>query len=221
MNLPATLFSPAWHGLAVLICLGVFYLIARTAPWQRLAETTQRNLLFGLAISLALLWSMKAGVKPGLNLHLLGAMVATLALGEPLALIALALSLTAITLNGELGWTAWPVNYVLMVVVPVAFASLFRRLVERRLPNHFFIFIFVVAFLGSALSVIVQGVSASLVMVLAGAYPAGFLMTEYLPYFILLGFSEAWLSGAIITLLVVYKPEWVAAFDDRRYLIGK
>ena len=30
-----------------------------------------------------------------------------------------------------------------------------------------------------------------------------------------------WISGAVITLMVVYRPDWVAAFDDRRYLIGK
>jgi len=25
----------------------------------------------------------------------------------------------------------------------------------------------------------------------------------------------------ILTLLVVYRPEWVATFDDRRYLTGR
>jgi uncharacterized membrane protein len=25
----------------------------------------------------------------------------------------------------------------------------------------------------------------------------------------------------LITLMVVYKPAWVATFDDRRYLLGK
>ena len=42
-----------------------------------------------------------------------------------------------------------------------------------------------------------------------------------LPFFLLVGFSEAWISGAVITLMVVYRPGWVAAFDDRRYLIDK
>ena len=43
----------------------------------------------------------------------------------------------------------------------------------------------------------------------------------YLPYFLMLGFGEAWLSGIVITLLVVYKPGWVASFDDRRFLMNK
>ena len=58
-------------------------------------------------------------------------------------------------------------------------------------------------------------------LALSGAYSAEFLWSEYLPFFLLLGFSEAWISGAVITLMVVYRPDWVAAFDDRRYLLDK
>jgi uncharacterized membrane protein len=103
----------------------------------------------------------------------------------------------------------------------VCFAHRFRRLVERVLPAHFFVFVFVVAFFGAGATVVVEGLIAAAVLVVAGAYPAAFLASEYLPYFILLGFAEAWISGAVIALLVVYKPEWVEAFDDRRYLLGK
>jgi uncharacterized membrane protein len=53
---------------------------------------------------------------------------------------------------------------------------------------------------------------------LAGTYPVAYLLDEYLPYFLLLGFSEGWLSGMVITLFVVYRPQWVASFEDARYL---
>ncbi|MPN48256.1 hypothetical protein SDC9_195862 [bioreactor metagenome] len=76
-------------------------------------------------------------------------------------------------------------------------------------------------FAGSALTIMLQGLFASLALVVAGAYPLDFLLSDYLPYFLLLGFSEGWLSGALITVMVIYRPEWVAAFDDRRYLMNK
>jgi uncharacterized membrane protein len=66
-----------------------------------------------------------------------------------------------------------------------------------------------------------EGGIAAVAMVAAGAYSTAFLASDYLPYLLLLGFAEAWLSGAVITLMVVYRPEWVAAFDDRRYLGNK
>ena len=48
--------------------------------------------------------------------------------------------------------------------------------------------------------------------------PAAVLLDEYLPFFLLLAFSEAWLGGMATTLMVVFRPEWVTTFDDRRYL---
>lgn len=221
MNLASALFPAAWHGLMLALAALVLVGVIRQAPWRRLLDSSQLNLLLGFAVGLTLIWSLKAGVKPGLNLHMLGAMAATLIFGPWLALVALALALTGITLNGAVEWTAWPVNFVLMGAVPVGVASLIRRAIERWLPAHFFVFVFVAGFAGAALTVILQGLVAAAAMVLAGAYPAAFLLGEYLPFFLLLGFAEAWISGAIVTLLVVYRPEWVVAFDDRRYLLNK
>lgn len=221
MNLPASLFSSTWHWVAFALSIPVLYQVALKAPWKRLRKGTQLNLLLGFAVGLSLVWSLRAGVKPGLNLHMLGAMAVTLTLGPRLAIVALALALTGITVNGAIEWRAWPINFLLMAVVPVMIAHAIQRLVERRLPPHFFIFIFVIGFAGSALTIILQGALSSMAMVLGGAYSAEFLISEYLPYFLLLGFAEGWLSGALITMMVVYRPEWVVAFDDQIYLRNK
>lgn len=221
MSLPATLLPENWHWVALAITLVVIYRLLRSAPWERLREATQLNVLLGFAVGLALMWSMKAGVMPGLNFHLLGAMAACLALGPWLAILSLGLALLGVTLNGALDWQAWPINFLLMSVIPVVIAYRFQCLIERWLPAHFFVFVFVIAFFGSAFTVVASGLITSAVLIVAGAYSFSFLASDYLPYFILLGFSEAWIGGALITLLVVFKPEWVLAFDDRKYLIGK
>ena len=221
MDLPLSLFPASWHWTAFALSLLAIRQLVRTAPWKRLAQPTRLNLLLGFVVSLVLLWSMKAGVKPGLTFHLLGAMAATLALGSPLAILALGLALTGVTLNGAIEWYAWPLNFLLMAVVPVMVARLWLHMVERRLPAHFFVFIFVAAFIGSAVTVMLQGAIAAAVLAAAGVYAPAFLASDYFPYLLLLGFSEAWISGAVITLMVVYRPDWVVAFDDRRYLIDK
>jgi uncharacterized membrane protein len=41
------------------------------------------------------------------------------------------------------------------------------------------------------------------------------------PYLIYLAFGEATLSGMVLTLAVVYRPRWVATFDDARYISGR
>lgn len=205
----------------LVLAVAVIAATVRRAPWRRLQDSSQLNLLLGFAVGLTLVWSLKAGVKPGLTLHMLGAMAATLTLGPWLAVVALALALSGITLNGTVEWSAWPINFILMVAWPVLVAFVILRCIERWLPAHFFIFIFVISFAGAAVTVALQGVVASAALVLAGAYSAEFLLSDYLPFFLLLGFAEAWISGALVTLLVVYRPEWVVMFDDHRYLANK
>ena len=221
MNFAPDLFSTAWHVLACLCGLGVGAWVIRTAPWRRMLDAHQLNALLGAAVILTLLWSLNAGVNPGLNLHLLGAMAATMIFGPQLALVVMALALAGVTLNGSIAWAAFPINFLVMGIVPVAAGSLYFRLVERWLPKHFFVYIFINAFIGAAVIVLIQGLIASLMLFSAGAYSADKLLSEYLPFFLLLGFAEAWLSGMALTLLVVYCPEWVASFDDRNYLMNK
>ena len=221
MNLASSLFPASWHWIMLALSVFILSKLLLRAPWRRLQNGSQLNLLLGFIVGLMLLWSMRAGVKPGLSLHMLGAMAATLIFGPWLALLALAGALTGISLNGAVEWSAWPINFILMAAIPVAIAHLIQRAIERWLPAHFFIFIFVIGFAGAALTVMLQGLTASAALAAAGAYPADYLLAEYLPYFLLLGFAEAWISGAIVTLLVVYRPDWVAGFDDNRYLINK
>lgn len=221
MNFAPDLFSAGWHIFACLCGLGAGAWVLRTAPWRRMLDGHQLNALAGAAVILTLLWSLNAGVYPGLNLHILGAMATTLIFGPQLALVVLALALTGVTLNGSIEWSAIPINFLAMGIVPVVLGSLYFRLVERWLPKHFFVYIFINAFIGAAVIVLVQGVIASLMLFSAGAYSADKLLSEYLPFFLLLGFAEAWLSGMALTLMVIYRPEWVASFDDHRYLMNK
>ena len=221
MNLAASLFSSTWHLVMLLSSLAVCYRILKKAAWRQLLDGPRLSVTLGFGVCMMLLWSISAGVKPGLNLHLSGAMAAMLLLEPAFAILALGISLTGIMLNGAIEWQSWPINFIMMCVLPVLVASGIHRLAQRWLPAHFFVFIFFTSFVGAGLTVMVQGAAAALALALSGAYPAEFLLSDYLPYFLLLGFSEAWLSGAVVTLLVVYQPEWVMAFDDRRYLLNK
>ncbi|MCB1962002.1 MAG: energy-coupling factor ABC transporter permease [Rhodocyclaceae bacterium] len=221
MNFSAGLFPDAWLWSADALALAVLVWSLRSGPWRSLGQSGRLNLWLGMGVLLMLVWRMKAGVNPGLDLHMLGAMVATLVFGPQLAVGVLGLTLAGVTFNSGASWHSFALNWLVMAVVPVLFANTVRRVVEHVLPRHFFIFVFVIAFFGSALTVLLQGVVASLVLVAAGAYSFEFLAANYLPYFLLLGFAEAWMSGMAVTLMVVYRPGWVTCFDDRIYLRNK
>ena len=225
MNFPDALFPQSWALGAFLPLLAAWLWCAKTAPWKRLADSRQLNVWLGAVTLLTLVWSMKAGVKPGLNLHLLGATMVTLMFGRQLAIIGLSLVLAAVTLNGALhgqaGWLAYGLNALVLAVFPPLLADYLRRVVERHLPANLFVYIFVAAFFGAAATVTATGLLASALLWLADVYPATALIDDYLPYYMLLGFAEAWLNGAMVTLMVVYRPHWVGSFDDRRYLLNQ
>lgn len=207
--------------MAWLIWLPLFVRSVFKAPWRRLQDSEQLNVWLGMVVLLVLFWCMKAGVKPGLNFHLLGATVITLCFGPHLAFVGLCLVLLGVTLNGAAGPFAYAANALLLAGAGVGISQAVHQLVSRLLPAQFFIFIFVNSFFGAAVTITGVGFLITVVLSVSGAYSWDYLISEYFPYFMLLGFSEAWLSGMLTTLFVIYRPDWVASFDDSRYLANK
>jgi uncharacterized membrane protein len=225
MNFPEGLFSSTWTFGAYVPMAAIWLWCLLTAPWQRLADSRQLNVWLGTIVVLMLMWSMKAAVRPGMNMHLLGATMFTLMFGRQLAILGLTAVLAAVTINsaatGNIGWATFALNAWAMVAVPVFIAWGILRAVERWLPQNFFIYIFIGAFFGAAINTVVTGFLATLLLGVAGIYPMDMLFGDFFLSYVLLGFAEAWLTGGTITLMVVYYPHCVGTFDDRRYLWKK
>ncbi|MDR0529511.1 MAG: energy-coupling factor ABC transporter permease [Zoogloeaceae bacterium] len=226
MNLDAQLLAErhAWLlWVFWLMWLPVLTFTVRYAPWARLLEPEGRrlNLWLGVIVSLLFFWRLAAGVKPGLDLHLTGVMLFFLLFGARLAFLGLNLLLLGLFLSGGMAWQSLAPNAIVTAGLGVLLAVLIRKAVERWLPRHFFIFIFLQCFFGAAAVVMGVGLAATLLYAAADAYSLAYLLEFYLPYYLLLGFSEAWISGAILTVLAVYRPHWVDAYDPRVYLDGK
>jgi uncharacterized membrane protein len=220
MNLVAANIPPHWLWGLWLLAAALGLLIARRAGWRMLLDQANLNIFLAATVCVLGLWLIKTGIKPGLNFHLIGATALTLMFRPLFALFSLALLTAAITLwHGE--YAAFPANWLIMGVVPVAVSWGIFALVDRKLPNHLFIYIFINAFFGAALAAIAVGLAATGFIALSGVYPIDYLLEEYLPYFFLIAFSEAFITGMLITMMVIYKPEWVATFDDKRYLLDK
>ena len=220
MNLISAHIPTAWLWL---FWLGAFALTAgliRGAAWRMLGDRKNLNVFLGAVVVVLGLWSIKAGIKPGLNFHLLGATALTLMFRPLFALLALGLVTAAISLwFGE--YAAFAANWIMMGAVPVGVTWGIYRMVERKLPNHLFVYIFLNAFFGAAIAIMSVGFLSTAFLALAGAYTLGYLLEEYLPYYLLMAWGEAFVTGMLVTMMVVWKPEWVATFDDRRYLKGK
>jgi uncharacterized membrane protein len=174
-----------------------------------------------------LIWLLKADfgnnesvVSP--TLHLLGATLMTLMFGWAYAIVGLGVILlvftlmTAASIGNSLLVLPW--DALITNVLPVALSYLLFRLVDRYLPNNFFIYIFLCAFFGAALSLACVILATAGIQTLSGAYSLKQLSYGYLPYGLILMFPEAFVTGMLMSIFVAYRPEWVSTFDDRRYL---
>lgn len=185
-----------------------------------LLEPANLNIFLGACVAVLGLWRIKAGIEPGLNFHLLGATVLTLMVRPRLAMVALALVQAAVALwDGQ--YAAFAANWLIMGVLPVGVTWGIHRIVGRWLPRHLFVYLFLNAFAAGAISMFTVGIAASLFACFAGMYPMEYLLTDYLPFYVFMSWGEAFISGMLVTVMVVWKPHWVATFSDRHYLLGK
>jgi len=220
MNIVSAHLSSIWIILLWLGAAGLYLLMLRRAAWSKLTEAGNLNVLLAASVAVLGLWLIKTGIKPGLDFHMLGATALTLMFRPWFALLGLSLIVLATTaLSGE--WAAFPGNLFILGLVPVLVSWAIFRFAERRLPNHLFIYLFINGFFGAAIAIGAVGLTATGFAALAGVYSLDYLLEEFLPFFMLMAWAEAFATGMIMTILVVYRPQWVGTFDDQRYLIGK
>ena len=198
---------------AHLVWIAVLGAAAFAAPWSRLRSDEASHVWLGAIVAVSLLWSIVAQVQ-GLRFHLLGATILTLMFDWPLALVALAVAAAAATVTTPAGWQTYSLHALVAGALPVASSRAVLRLAERLLPRHLFVYLFVGAFFSGGLAMLASG-GAAMLLQRAAEVRVG---DDAPAMWLLLAFGEATLSGMIVTLAVVYKPQWVATFDDSLYL---
>lgn len=204
--------------LANALYVGVLIQSIRKAPWRSLLRFERLNIFLAACAFLVVLWSLRAGVSQGLALHYLGVTTLTLVFGWPLAVLGSGVVLAVLGLAKGLDWAAFGINAWVTGVVPVLLTHALHRLVDRRLPKNFFIYLYLCAFLGGMLAILASAVLVAGLLALSGAYPVAKISYEYLAYLPLLVLPEGILNGMVMTMLLVLKPEWVSSFDADAYL---
>jgi len=221
MNLPSSLFPDTLLWVADLVYLLLLGYAVYRAPWKRFKDKDTLNVFLGSCVLLLVIWSLKAGIKPGLNFHLLGATLFTLMFGWEFALMGLSLVLFGITLNGASDWFSLPLNGLVMGAVPVFITSAVLRLAVRYMPHHFFVYVLVNAYFCGGLAMIATVLTSSSLMVGLGPYSLDKVMHDYLPFAPFMTFGEGFMTGMLATGMALMKPQWLVSFDDRRYIAGK
>jgi uncharacterized membrane protein len=206
VNILVSHFSSWWLITFSLVAVILVGIAAYRAPWFHLKETESLNILLAVTVGIMVVWTLRAGFSPGLDIHLVGAIT---------------LILVAHTIYAGSSWLALPVNAVLVGALPSLVTRAIFHVSDSRLPNNFFIYIFICAFFGAAVAVATVVFATSAVHWISGAYSWDYLWQNYTRYVPLAMLPEAFITGMLMSVFIAYRPEWVSTFDDSRYLDNK
>lgn len=222
LHIPSVLLPGALVWFANVLFAVILFYTFRYAPIKKIVrDPSGQHVYFGAIVLLLLVWGVKAGISPGLGFHHLGAALFTLMFGWPLAIIGLTVILVSSVVMQAPDLASIGINALLSTVIPVMTTYGILKLSQKFLPDNFFVYIFVCAFFGAGISIATSRLSAIVLLSMVSAYPDAKLVEESLQYLPLFMFPEAFVTGMLISIFVVYKPEWVSTFDDERYIIGK
>ena len=220
----AALVISSWLLLvATLVSLGVVGLALAQRPWRALLDDhALQHRWLAATVAVLLMWQLRAQAVDWLTLHLMFTALLTLLFKAPLALLSCLLVNLAMVVLGRVAWPLLGVNLLVTGVVPALVMVLVWRFVDRCLPDNLMVFLFVCGFFGTALATLAAGLSAVGLMALgASDHEVMHQALEYARFLPLLMPSEAFITGMLLSILMVYHPSWVATFNDHRYIDTK
>lgn len=223
MSFSDAVLAPWLLVIASLIAFAVLGLALLQRPWRALlADSGLQHRWLAASVAVLLMWQLRAQAVDWLTLHLMFTALLVLVFKAPLALLSLLLINLAMVVTGRVAWPLLGVNLLVTGVMPALTMVIIWRLVDRFLPDNLMVFLFVCGFFGAALSSLAAGLTAVGLMLLGAsdAY-ALYQALEYARFLPLLMPSEAFITGMLMSILLVYHPHWVATFNDHRYIDTK
>ncbi|HEX7646492.1 MAG TPA: energy-coupling factor ABC transporter permease [Noviherbaspirillum sp.] len=186
------------------------------APWKTLDSAGAFSAWCIFVIFLPLMWRFDVPVVRGAALHLLGMPLFVLMFGRQLAIVGLAISVIAFTDIRHGLWANIGMNMLLLSILPAWCGDMVMRATRRFLPNHLFVYLLGNGFFGAMVMLAVTGlISLGADAMWAMDAP---LQADTVAYMLLLAWGEAFLTGFLLTMFTVYRPQWVLTFDDDVYL---
>lgn len=218
MGMTENLLSTTQWLITLVLFLLILVRAVRTIDWQAVRQdNTLQHTFFGAAVVLGFLWQLRAGLSPGLSIHVFGITVITLMLGWALAVLAGLLALVITVITGREPLLMFAANGLITVMIPALVSHGIMLWERHRNFKNFFAYIFVCGFFGAGIAVAAAGIVMCLLLWSSGVYDLSELVHEYLRYLPLFMIPEGFANGAFVTGLMVFHPDRLTTLDQRRY----
>lgn len=222
MDLTQTVQSAEWVWYSWMLMSGLLVIALWLAPWDKVCgDNSAQNIYLGTIVVLSLVWLIRADLPTGINFHLLGASFMCLLFEWQFALLAMLLVMLTQSIAIGVPVENLALNWFSLGFVPIMFCRVTLYLVQRYMPHNFYVYVFMNTFFASGFSVYIAGSVSALFMYYLFELSSHLVFDQFLVTLILMILPEAVCTGMLMTILVVYKPAWVATFHDRWYLINR
>jgi uncharacterized membrane protein len=222
VNLPAQLFNSDLLWLANGLFAYILYRAATRAPWRIvLNNAIMVNALVGLMFGAFVFWQLNAGIRPGINFHVLGATLFMLMFGSHVATVTITLIMLASWLRTDATLLSLGLNGLLMISLPVTFSDWLLRFSKRNLPKNLFLFALWNGFACGAFTIVLNVAATVLLLLLFTHYTWPQIQYHYLIPAPIIVLTEAFTTGAMTTAFTVFQPQAVMNFSDEEYINGK
>ncbi|MDX1560020.1 MAG: energy-coupling factor ABC transporter permease [Marinobacter sp.] len=218
MGMTENLLSTSQWIITLLLFLVILVRALRSIDWQAFRkDNALQHSFFGAAVVLGFVWQLRAGISPGLAIHIFGITVITLMLGWALAVLAGLMALVITVITGREPLIMFAANGLITVMVPAIVSHGIMLWERRRDFRNFFAYIFFCGFFGAGISVAAAGTVMCLMLWTSGVYTFDELVHEYIRYLPLFMIPEGFVNGTFVTGLMVFHPDRLTTLDQRRY----
>lgn len=204
------------------VCLvlyaGIYLYVLKHIDFKLMLEHKRiQHLVLGAGVVVFVLWLFRAGIYDGLSVHFLWLSALVLTLGFRYAVFISGLVLLGIIIVGRESWGMLGANGLFGVLVPIGITYMIFTLSFHKIMRNMFVYVFVCAFFPAALGIAIKMGLIGGFYTLNGTYPWDVVVDNYEVLIPLMLFPEAMLNGMTMTLLIIYKPDWVYTFSDKHY----
>ena len=218
MGMTENLLSTSQWIITLLLFLVILVRALRSIDWQAFRkDNALQHSFFGAAVVLGFVWQLRAGISPGLAIHVFGITVITLMLGWALAVLAGLMARVITVITGRELLIMFAANGLITVMVPAVVSHGIMLWERRRDFRNFFAYIFFCGFFGAGISVAAAGTVMCLMLWTSGVYTFDDLVHEYIRYLPLFMIPEGFVNGTFVTGLMVFHPDRLTTLDQRRY----
>lgn len=218
MGMTENLLSTSQWLITALLFVVILWRAVRSIDWQRLRQDNGlQHTLFGAAVILGFVWQLRAGISPGLSIHVFGLTVITLMLGWGLAVLSGLMALIITVITGREPLIMFAANGLISVMIPALVSHGIMLWERQRNFSNFFAYIFFCGFFAAGIAVAAAGIVMCLMLWSSGTYSFDELVHEYLRYLPLFMIPEGFINGTFVTGLMVFHPDRLTTLDQRRY----